>query len=107
MKNKKIDGEEETDKNVDLDMDLWEFSELPDFNKRDGMGGRIRSRLQSIYGIRYEECGYRRMKTLRDLKNYVEKSDWNFKLIGEKSVHYFNQLLKKYGIEPFGPLFKA
>jgi len=115
MKDKKIDGEEETDKKVDLAMNLWELSELPDFNKRDGMGGRVRNGLQNIYGCSCKEYGYRRMKTLRDLKNYVEEYGWlisrnyrttKLKLIGEKSVHYFNQVLKKYGIEPFEPLIK-
>lgn len=112
MKNK---NEEVNGKKVDLDMDLWEFSELPDFKKKDGMGGRVRSNLQTLYGCCCKECGNRRMKKLCDLKNYVEKNGWlisqNYRTTrligaGEKSVHYFNNILEKYGIDPFGPLIK-
>ena len=55
------------------------------------------------------------IKTLRELKNYIEKEGWirsrayrlgTFDRMGERSVKYFNDILKKYGIKPFGPLYK-
>lgn len=102
----------ETDKNIDLDTGILDFLNLPEFKietrERNNKATRI------FFGLHY---AYDKgdIKSLRDLKRYVEETGWlcsrsyklaRFEEMGEKTVEYFNNTLKKYGLEPFGPLYK-
>ena len=101
----------ETDQDFSLDIEISELLELPEFRLwpnrlKNGRSTRVFTMLHSA-----KEMG---METLEDLKDYIEEHGWKrksysnttrFRRFGEKSIEYFNATLKKYGIEPLGPLY--
>jgi len=100
-------------KKINLDMGILEFLNLPEFK------GKTRERNQKalrVIGGLY--CAYDKdgIESLWDLKNYVEEKGWlfsrsykiaRFDHMGRESVEYFNKILKKYGLDPFGPLYRC
>ncbi len=97
-------------KKITFDTPISELLELPEINwktrRRDGKAARVEYFL-------IETCRRMGFETLEDLKIYIEENGWGpkyykttwFKNIGVVSVEYFNNILKKYGIEPLGPMY--
>jgi len=101
-------------KKISLGIEIPKVLELPEFNPKERKlkqaSGRIR---RALLNDAYENEG---IKTLRDLKKYIEENGWFFSIkyvhlprfgrMGKKSVEYFNEIMSKYEIEPFGPLYE-
>jgi len=98
-------------KKISLDMNIFEFLDLPEF--RNETREKNQKALKVITGLYYanEKLG---IETLRDLKDYVKKNGWlgsrAYKIamvghMGAGTVEYFNKTLKKYGLDPFEPLY--
>lgn len=112
-KNKETRRKEEIVKKTNLDMGILEFINLPEFK------GETRERNQKalrVIGGLYYAYDKEGIESLRDLKNYVMEKGWlcsrsykiaRFDHMGERTVEYFNKILKKYGLEPFKPLYKS
>jgi|GEM_PF-2617500 len=102
-------GIEKVDPKITLDSSISGVLELPEFyfmtRRRDSKTKRL------VYFLS-EQCGQMGFETLRDLKVYVEKNGWpqqsymgtRLKDLGADVTEYFNKILKKYGIEPLGPM---
>jgi len=96
---------------ITLDTDIREFLRLPEFRfdkREDPRASRIEKALIEAYG----EQG---IKTLGDLKIYIDENGWLYsraiKLarighIGIKTIEYFNDVLNKYGLEPLTRFYK-
>lgn len=111
-RDKVIYGLDEKKEEISIDIGISELLELPEFRLwpnrlKNGRSTRVFTMLHSA-----KEMG---METLEDLKDYIEEHGWKrksysnttrFRRFGEKSIEYFNATLKKYGIEPIGPLYK-
>lgn len=97
---------------LSIDIGISEFMELPEFRFWPHPKNRRSTR---VYRMLYtaKEMG---MQTLKELKEYIEEHGWKrksyssttrFRQFGEESIEYFNTILKKYGIEPLGPMYKS
>ncbi|MEE9389645.1 MAG: hypothetical protein V3U91_00220 [Candidatus Aminicenantaceae bacterium] len=103
---------DEAIRKLSLDTEIPEFLEIPELNYRTRKHDHKAARIQhALHFDAYESKG---IKTLRDLKNDIKEKGWlfsrtykgaRFRHMGENSVKYLNNILGKYGIEPFGPLY--
>ena len=97
------------------DIKLSELIKLPEIRYRPVSRAEIRlaKRVKRMLELVMDEVG---METLKDFRTYIQENGWKrspkssytrFPNIGLKSIEYFNNVLKKYGIEPIGPLFRT
>jgi|GEM_PF-5942600 len=100
-------------KELSLSTSIPEFLEISELNYEPGVKKVEKASIKKGLREAKESLG---IETLEDLKKYVEENGWSYRFkyicrsrfwgLGKKSVEYFNQIMAKYGIEPFAPYIK-
>jgi len=100
--------------NISEDIKISELMELPEFRYWPRVRNRLAKRVYMMLKLAKEDDDMG-VTTLLDFRNYIQEYGWKkkhyspytrFPNFGEKSIEYFNNTLKKYGVEPLGPLSK-
>jgi len=99
---------------ISEDTYISELMELPEFRYWPRVRNRLSKRVHIMLNHVKNDDDIN-ASTLKEFRNYIQEHGWKrrscsrytrFPNFGEKSIKYFNNVLKKYGAEPLGPLSK-